>query len=211
MKIWRTALVAALWVAVSPVAARADAPTEPSSAPVALDRLSGMVGGFAIGPSLLLLAKLEYGRGRCGLGAGVTRDSVEERRGSGGRDDYVLWSASLGARCSTGGDGRGVFAEVNAGYAWLALHSTDALGRAAEDRGSLPLVAAGLGARWGPRPTGLFGEIGFRTALALAREHLYTDAVPPPGSTDRMLSERSWYFAPGATTSQLYLGLGWDF
>jgi hypothetical protein len=167
-------------------------------------------GGFWIPRSLLVLGRVEAQRGHFALTAGIDRDSVDEPRDGGARDEYWLWSAALGVRAYTG-RGSGGFAELSASCARLGLRSYDAAGAATDDFALIPLAAVTLGGRLSQHPSGWYGELGFRIIVSLAERHLYTTPDPPPGSRDAALSERSWFFGRGGRSAQLYVAGGYRF
>jgi hypothetical protein len=195
-------LVTALAV-TSPDAAAQDAPARASSV---------AVGGFLIGESRLVLAKVERARGRWALVADVTRDGVRERwpadaTHGASRGDYVMWSASAAVRRYTRPGARGFFAEASGGAARATLEVTGD-GAARTRTATVPLAAWGAGGRLGIARSPAFVELGYRSAIPLATRHLHTDDVAPDGSTRESVTTRSWYFGRGKPASQLYVGVG---
>jgi hypothetical protein len=75
----------------------------------------------------------------------------------------------------------------------------------------VPLADAGLGWRWRVGASRLLAELALRSHVFLRERHLHADPVPPPGSTDDNITDRSWYFGRGKTSSSFYVGLGYRF
>ena len=169
------------------------------------------LGGFLIKKSTLFIGKVGFERGHFGVVADITRDAVKEKwEVDNTKGHYVLWVYSLSGRYYFRPMGRSFFAEVGVGTSKANL-TVDYGSHSIKKTTSLPLASWGLGWRFGKKPRGLFGEVGFRNAYALKERHLYTDATKPAGSTNEGVTYHSWYFKKGKSTASLYLGVGFSF
>jgi hypothetical protein len=172
--------------------------------------LSVFTGGMAVKSSLLSTTKLGYESGHFGALADLTYDTYKETWSDGSKSFYQLYGFSASGRYYLQPLGRSIFAEVSIGMGRPSLTTTEGDQQKVK-KDVLPLSGFGLGWRFGKKPKGLFGEVGFRWSYSLKDSHLYTtDAKPDQQGLDN-ISYQSWLFEKGKGSGQLYLGIGYSF
>lgn len=174
--------------------------------------VSIMGGGMLVGDSRLAVTKASLEGERWALMLDLTRDDTRETwELDDSRGEYVLWALSAQLRRYSRHGGRGFFFEAGAGSARASLLVTEVGGAATNRHATVPMATWGVGGRFGIGRSVSFVEVGYRSAIALRERHMFTDAVPPEGSTNDFVTYHSWYFRQGRATGQPYLGIGLRF
>jgi hypothetical protein len=173
---------------------------------------SAFSGGMIVGQSILSTTKFGYEKKHFGLSADFTFDSYQEKWSDGSESKFALYGVSVGVRYYTSSMGRGLFAEGFGGYGLTQLTTKqNAMKQELYDSDYLPVTGLGMGYRLGKKPKGLFGELGYRSTVALKNAHLYTtDDKPDPNAVGN-ISYQSWIFKKGKASGQFYLGIGYSF
>ena len=110
--------------------------------------------------------------------------------------------------------GRNAFVEVGAGSANPSIKVTYADGKTARDHWKMQYLSFGTGWRFGFKPKGLFGEIGYRNYLIVHRMPLlYTDlkAQPQVGPDAPAIQYHIWYIRRFRLNNQVTVGVGYSF
>lgn len=171
---------------------------------------SVMTGGIVFKNSLVSTNKIGYEWGHFGVITDFTYDTYKETWKDHSRSKFDLYALSFSGRYYTKTKGRGFFAEVNAGLGRVSI-KTNENNQEEVKKQTIPLAGMGLGWRFGKRPKGLFGEVGYRFNVALKDAHLYTtDQKPVTNGLDN-ISYQSWLFEKGKGSGQLYVGVGFSF
>lgn len=171
---------------------------------------SVMTGGIIFKNSLVSTNKIGYEWSHFGVITDFTYDTYKETWEDKSRSYFDLYALSISGRYYSKKLGRGLFGEVNLGLGRAAL-TTKENNLQEVKKQTLPLAGLGAGWRFGKKPKGLFGEIGYRFSMALSDAHLYTtDQKPGTDGLDN-ISYQSWLFEKGKGSGQLYAGIGFSF
>jgi hypothetical protein len=139
------------------------------------------------------------------------RTHKEERQEFGTNDYYRSLGFSVNGRYYVSQIARNIFAEIGAGTSTPSLKTTKKDAPTRVVRTKVQYITWGAGWRFGMKPRGLFGEIGYKGYLPLQTVLLYTSDSLPANLFDQMYSTNGLYIKQFQVTNTLYGGLGWSF
>jgi hypothetical protein len=157
-------------------------------------------------------AKIAYERGHFALSADYSFTYKEMKRSlDNSQDDYQLQYGTVSGRAYTGKLGRGFFAELGVGGSFNVLKTTFSDNNTIRKFGFAPVATAGLGYRYGKKPTGFFAELSCRSAFALSENHLFTTSEAPANSTKSKYSYHSFHLDRFTQVFHPSLSIGYSF
>ena len=142
----------------------------------------------------------------------VKWDSSDQNARSSGR--YAYWGFGASGRFYMSSIGRNAFVEIGAGSANPRIKVTYADGKTVRDQWKMQYLSFGTGWRFGAKPKGVFGEIGYRNYMIVHRMPLlYTDlaAQPQIGRDAPALQYHIWYIRRFRLNHQVTVGIGYSF